>query len=75
VRQGPVLAENLRRSLTGGRLLRFRPRASALVILAGGARYGIAIRDTWVLEGGWVWRWKDWIDRRFVRRFDQAAIA
>jgi selenide,water dikinase len=75
VRQGPLLAENLRRSLTGGRLLRFRPRASALVILAGGARYGIAIRDTWVLEGGWVWRWKDWIDRRFVRRFEQAAVA
>jgi hypothetical protein len=25
------------------------------------------------VEGRWVWRWKDWSDRRFMRRFSEFA--
>jgi selenide,water dikinase len=32
----------------------------------GGA---IANRGLFTVEGRWVWRWKDWIDRRFMARF------
>jgi hypothetical protein len=28
-------------------------------------------RNGLVFKGAWVWRWKDWIDRRFMRRFSQ----
>jgi hypothetical protein len=27
-----------------------------------------------VAEGGWVWRWKDWIDRCFMRQYDLEPV-
>lgn len=71
VRQGPVLAANLRAALRGEPLRPFRaqPRALALLNTADGnaiLAYGAA-----AARGRWVWRLKDWIDRRFVRRFDR----
>ena len=34
-----------------------------------GERRAIGTRNGLVFEGAWVWRWKDWIDRRFMRKF------
>jgi selenide,water dikinase len=67
VRQGEVLAENLRRDVTDQPLARYRPRKGALSILSCGGRYAIAERGGWSAQGRWVWRWKDWIDRRWLR--------
>lgn len=69
VRAGPVLADNIRATLTGGRLRPYRPQRDALYLVSTGAPHAIGTRNGLVVGGGWVWRWKDWIDRRFMRRF------
>jgi hypothetical protein len=45
----------------------FQPRRRALVILSCGARRAIAQWGGWTAEGALVWKWKDWIDRRWLR--------
>jgi selenide,water dikinase len=70
VRQGPVLARNLKRALTGRRLVPYNPQKATLSIVSTGQRHAIATRNGVVVAGEWVWRVKDWIDRRFMRRFN-----
>jgi selenide, water dikinase len=70
VRAGPVLADNIRRSLTGRSLRPFRPQRHAMYLVSTGDGYAIGTRNGVVFRGAWVWRWKDWIDRRFMRKFN-----
>ncbi|MFN0316327.1 MAG: FAD-dependent oxidoreductase [Burkholderiales bacterium] len=69
VRQGPLLAENLRRALHGQTLQRYTPQARALALISTGPRHAIAAWGPLAWSGAWVWRWKDAIDRRFVERY------
>ncbi|CAJ0794333.1 MAG: FAD-dependent oxidoreductase [Ralstonia sp.] len=69
VRAGPVLASNLRAFCEGRTLVDWEPQERALYLVSTGGRHAIASWGKWSWSGSWVWYWKDWIDRRFVRRF------
>jgi selenide,water dikinase len=69
VRAGPVLADNIRATLTGSTLRPYRPQRDALYLVSTGAPFAIGTRNGRVAGGAWAWRLKDWIDRRFMRRF------
>ena len=73
VRQGETLLENLRRSVTRDELKAHPVRRRALQLVSCGSKYAIAERGDWSAEGRWVWRWKDWIDRRWLRSFARAG--
>jgi len=70
VRQGAPLFNNLRRSLAGQPLEPFHPQRRWLALISTGDRFAVASRGRFSLRGRWVWRWKDWIDQRFMHRFE-----
>ncbi|WAP66991.1 FAD-dependent oxidoreductase [Jiella pelagia] len=70
VRQGPVLAENLRRAACGRSLRRYRAQTAYLMLLALADGEAIAARNGVALQS-WLFFWlKDRIDRGFVARFN-----
>jgi selenide,water dikinase len=83
VRQGMPLAENLRRSVQDVALKPYRPQRRWLALISTGDKQAVASRGAlWGLltalgvggqnvSGQLLWRWKDWIDQRFMRRFSE----
>ncbi|MEO7160958.1 MAG: selenide, water dikinase SelD [Polaromonas sp.] len=73
VRQGPPLTENLRRSVQGMLLKPYQPQRSWLALISTGDQNAVASRGWLGFGGAWVWRWKNWIDQRFMRKFQDLA--
>jgi pyridine nucleotide-disulfide oxidoreductase family protein len=70
VRAGPVLTENLRRVLDGQSPAPYQPQKRSLYLLATGPQHAIMSWGSASASGHWAWRWKDWIDRRFMKQYD-----
>jgi hypothetical protein len=47
----------------------WKPQKRSLYLLACGGRRAIASWGPWSAEGGWVWWWKNRIDRAFVAQY------
>ena len=74
VRSGPPLTANLRRAAAGERLKPFRPQRRFLALIGTGDRYAVASRGRLAFEGAWVWRLKEWIDRTWMRRYQELPV-
>ena len=69
VRQGPPLARNLRRAALGEPLEPWRPQSVTLSLMATGDGGAIVSYGPLAASGKWAWRWKDWIDQRWMEKY------
>ena len=69
VREGPILARNLRACAIGKVLKVYRAQRKALAILRVRRNCAISSKGAISIQGSLVWAAKDWIDRRFMRSF------
>ena len=66
VRQGPPLADNLRRAALGKPLAPFVPQTTFLGLIGTGDGGCVASKGVLALEAPWLWELKDSIDRQFM---------
>src|SRR5437763_858621 len=71
VRAGPPLADNLRRALAGRSLRRAVPQRQALALIGTGDGRAVASRGRHEAYGAILWWLKEWIDRRWMRRYTE----
>ncbi len=69
VREAPVLYHNLRAEILGAKRRAFKPQKSYLKLISTGGKGAIADKAGLTLDGPALWRWKDRIDRKFMRKF------
>ena len=69
VRQNPILFQNIRAALDGGEMMSFIPQPHYLLIFNMGDGRGIFWKKNWVWDGRLAFLLKDYIDRRFMRKF------
>ena len=74
VREGPILARNINAFLCNKPLKPYRPQASTLALLMTGQRNAIASRPHISFHGNWVWWLKNWIDQRWIKKFNPVYL-
>jgi len=69
VRQNPILFQNLLAALEEGEMKVFKPQGEFMLILNMGNGRGILWKRDFVWEGRLSFLLKDYIDRKFMRKF------
>ena len=69
VRAAAPLLANLLAWLASKPLQPVKPKPRSLSLIACGDRRAIASWGGWTVQGAWVWRWKNWLDRRFIQKY------
>ena len=70
VRQAPFLVDNLRAALTSGNSRKVTLQNDFLSLVSLGDKSAVGCRGGRVASGRWVWRLKDHIDNKFMRRLN-----
>ena len=70
VRAGPYLAFNLRSFIEQTPLKSFSPQTRYLALIGLGGKNALALRGNFVAQGAFWWHLKNWIDRRFMQKFN-----
>ena len=71
VRSGPALEKNLRLAAQNKPLVPFEPQKRFLSLLSCGEKSAVASYGSFALSGKLIWRWKNWIDVRWMRKYQE----
>jgi selenide,water dikinase len=74
VRQGPAIAENLRLAALGKSLKPWQPQSKTLALMSTGDGGAVVSYGGFAASGKWAWTWKDWIDRRWMQRYQELPL-
>ncbi len=75
VRQGGILADNIRNAIAHKPLKSFHPQQKYLSLIGVGNSQAVAIwGDLYLGKSRFFWIWKDWIDRRFMNQFSENLV-
>lgn len=74
VRAAPVLYDNLRAVLSGGRTRPFHPQKSYLKLISLGVKSAMAEKYGFAFQAPVLWQWKDRIDRAFMDKLDNLPV-
>jgi NADH dehydrogenase FAD-containing subunit len=69
VKESRILFNNLHATLNGGELMRYKPQRNYLLIFNLGDGRALLWRQSLVIEGKAAWWLKNYIDRKFIRKF------
>jgi selenide, water dikinase len=69
VRQGPWMVDELIAACAGQPTQAFVNKPTALALLSLGEKRAVGAKGNWIFSGAWAWRWKDYLDRSFMKKY------
>lgn len=71
VRAAPILHDNLRAALSGGKMRKFKPQKNYLKLISLGGKSAMAEKFGLAVAGPLLWWWKDRIDLAFMDKLSE----